>query len=78
MNGGSQQFFYCFGCHESGDVFSFVAKIEKVTFPEAVRIVAGKCGIPLPKREFSSPEEAAGIAAAGQALRIARDRDRLV
>jgi len=28
--------------------------------PEAVRIVAGKCGIPLPKREFSSPEEAAG------------------
>ena len=29
-------------------------------FPEAVRIVAGKCGIPLPKREFSSPEEAAG------------------
>jgi DNA primase len=59
VNGGSQQFFYCFGCHESGDVFSFVAKIEKVTFPEAVRIVAQKCGIPLPKREFSSPEEAA-------------------
>jgi DNA primase len=29
-----------------------------VTFPEAVRIVAQKCGIPLPKREFSSPEEA--------------------
>ena len=60
VNGGSQQFFYCFGCQASGDVFSFVAKIENVTFPEAVRIVAGKCGIPLPKREFSSPEEAAG------------------
>jgi DNA primase len=60
VNGGSQQFFYCFGCQASGDVFSFVAKIENVTFPEAVRIVAQKCGIPLPKREFSSPEEAAG------------------
>ena len=59
VNGGSQQFFYCFGCQASGDVFSFVGKIENVSFPEAVRIVAGKCGIPLPKREFSSPEEAA-------------------
>jgi DNA primase len=55
-----QQFFYCFGCQASGDVFSFVGKIENVGFPEAVRIVAGNCGIPLPKREFSSPEEAAG------------------
>ena len=54
-----RQFYHCFGCHESGDVFSFVGKIEKVGFPEAVRIVAQKCGIPLPKREFSSPEEAA-------------------
>jgi DNA primase len=55
-----RQFYHCFGCQASGDVFSFVEKIENVTFPEAVRIVAGKCGIPLPKREFSSPEEAAG------------------
>lgn len=54
-----RQFFHCFGCHESGDVFTFVGKIENVTFPEAVRIVAQKCGIPLPRREFSSPEEAA-------------------
>jgi DNA primase len=55
-----RQFYHCFGCQASGDVFSFVARIENVGFPEAVRIVAGKCGIPLPKREFSSPEEAAG------------------
>jgi DNA primase len=54
-----RQFYHCFGCHESGDVFSFVGKIENVTFPEAVRIVAQKCGIPLPRREFSSPQEAA-------------------
>ena len=44
-----RQFYHCFGCQASGDVFSFVAKIENVTFPEAVRIVAGKCGIPLPR-----------------------------
>ena len=54
-----RQFYHCFGCQASGDVFSFVAKIENVPFPEAVRIVAGKCGIPLPKKEFSSPEQAA-------------------
>ncbi len=55
-----RQFYHCFGCQASGDVFSFVGKIENVGFPEAVRIVAQKSGIPLPKREFSSPEEAAG------------------
>jgi DNA primase len=54
-----RQFYHCFGCGVSGDVFSFVQKIENVTFPEAVRIVAQKAGIPLPKREFSSPEQAA-------------------
>ncbi|MDQ2832762.1 MAG: DNA primase [Acidobacteriota bacterium] len=51
-------YFYCFGCHEKGDVFTFVMKMESVSFPEAVRAVAGKCGIALPKREFNSPEEA--------------------
>jgi DNA primase len=51
-------YFYCFGCHEKGDVFTFVMKLESISFPEAIRVVATKCGIPLPKREFSSPEEA--------------------
>ena len=54
-----RQFYHCFGCGVSGDVFSFVGKIENVSFLEAVRIVAQKAGIPVPKREFSSPEEAA-------------------
>jgi DNA primase len=63
-----RQFYHCFGCQASGDVFSFVGKIENVGFPEAVRIVAQKCGIPLPKREFSSPEEAAGARLRGRLL----------
>jgi len=50
--------YYCFGCHEHGDVFTFVMKMESVSFPEAVRSVATKMNIPLPKREFSSPEDA--------------------
>ncbi|MGC2300483.1 MAG: DNA primase [Acidobacteriaceae bacterium] len=54
-----RQFFNCFGCHEHGDVFTFIQKIENVGFSEAVRTVAQKCGIPLPKRDFASPEEAA-------------------
>jgi DNA primase len=57
---GAKQFFYCFGCQATGDVFTFVGRLENVGFPEAVRVVAQKCGIPLPKREYSSPEEAAG------------------
>jgi DNA primase len=53
-----RQFFNCFGCHEHGDVFTFIQKIENVGFSEAVRTVAQKSGVPLPKREFASPEEA--------------------
>jgi DNA primase len=52
-------YFYCFGCHEKGDVFTFVMKMDSISFPEAVRAVAQKAGIPLPRREFSSPREAA-------------------
>jgi DNA primase len=63
-----RQFFHCFGCGVSGDVFTFVGKIENVSFPEAVRTVAQKAGIPLPKREFSSPEEAAEARMRGKLL----------
>src|SRR6266699_2247717 len=54
----TKQFYYCFGCGENGDVFSFVQKIENISFPEAVRAVAQKMGIALPKATFSSAAEA--------------------
>ena len=54
----TRQFFYCFGCGVKGDVFAFVQKIENVTFMEAVRAVAQKFGIALPKLSYSSPAEA--------------------
>ena len=65
-----RQFFHCFGCGVSGDVFTFVSKMENVSFPEAVRIVAQKCGIPLPKKEYSSPEEAAEARMRGKLLEL--------
>ncbi len=54
----TRQFYHCFGCGVSGDVFSFVQKVENITFPEAVRVVAQKLGIALPKISYSSPAEA--------------------
>jgi DNA primase len=54
----TKQFFYCFGCGAKGDIFAFVQKIENVTFMEAVRAVAQKFGIALPKISYSSPVEA--------------------
>ena len=43
-----KEIFYCFGCHKGGNVFSFVMEIERVAFPEAIKIVADKVGMPLP------------------------------
>jgi DNA primase len=54
----TRQFYHCFGCGASGDVFSFVQKVENISFPEAVRLIAQKLGVPMPKVTFSSPQEA--------------------
>ena len=54
----TRQFYHCFGCGASGDVFSFVQKLENITFPESVRLIAQKLGVPMPKVAFSSPQEA--------------------
>ena len=54
----TRQFYHCFGCGLSGDVFSFVQKIENITFPEAVRLVAQKLGIVIPQATYNTPAEA--------------------
>src|SRR3954470_4049068 len=66
----SKQFYYCFGCQASGDVFSFVQKIENITFPEAVRAVAQKLGIALPKQQYSGPAEAKEAALRGALIEM--------
>lgn len=51
---GSMKIFKCFGCGESGDVFSFIEKIENVGFYEALEILAKRAGITLPERKYDS------------------------
>jgi len=62
-------FFHCFGCGEHGDVFSFVMKVESLPFPDAVRRVAERFGLPVPEesdgaRPRGEPLVAANTAAA--------------
>ena len=52
-----KQIFHCFGCGKGGDVFTFVMEMEKCQFPEAVRMVAEKCGIAIPRPKERTPEE---------------------
>ncbi len=52
-----KQIFYCFGCGKGGDVYNFVMDMEKCEFPEAVKVVAEKCGIAVPRQKERSPEE---------------------
>jgi DNA primase len=54
----TKEIFYCFGCHKGGSVFNFVMEIERVPFPEAIKIVAEKAGVPLPQLVDDSRFEA--------------------
>src|ERR1700687_3121693 len=52
-----KQIYHCFGCGVGGDVFNFVMEMEKCAFPEAIRVVAEKCGIAIPRPKDQSPGE---------------------
>ena len=54
----AKEIFYCFGCHKGGSVFNFVMEMERVSFPEAIKLVAEKSGVPLPKMVDDSRFEA--------------------
>ncbi len=51
-----RQFFHCFGCGKGGDVFTFLMEHEGWSFPETLKYLAQKAGIPLPRRR--APDEA--------------------
>ncbi len=53
-----RQGYYCFGCNAHGDVLNFVMQIEGVSFYEALKSLAERYGIPMPKRSSYADEDA--------------------
>ena len=54
---GDKKFYYCFGCHASGNAISFVMEMEKVDFSNAVESLAKKGGIQIKYENGYKPEE---------------------
>jgi DNA primase len=50
-------FFHCFGCHVGGDVFKFLELHERVTFPDAVKMLAQKFGVALPQLDENGSDD---------------------
>lgn len=48
----NDQFFYCFGCHKSGDVITFIMGIESLDFNDAVKFLADRAKMPLPEVKY--------------------------
>lgn len=48
--------FYCFGCHEGGDIFKFIMKIDNCGFMDALKLLANRYGIPVPERQKTAAE----------------------
>src|SRR5260370_6880369 len=53
----TRKIYQCLGRGKGGDVFSFVMEMEKCEFPDAVRLVAEKSGIAVPRAKERSPQE---------------------
>lgn len=50
------QFYYCFGCHKSGDVISFIREIESLDFADAVKLLAERAKMPLPDVRYDDEQ----------------------
>ncbi len=55
----AKQMYYCFGCGEGGNVYTFLMKYENFTFVEAVKELARKAGISLPEQEMTGEQKKA-------------------
>ena len=53
----SKQMYHCFGCGESGNVFTFLMKYENYSFPEALKVLADRAGVNLPEIEYSQEQK---------------------
>lgn len=52
-----KEMYYCFGCGEGGNVYSFIMKYENYSFLEAVKMLADRAGVTLPEAEYSEEEK---------------------
>lgn len=64
-----KQMYYCFGCGAGGNVIGFLMKVDGLTFPEAVKALAGRCGISLPTGKLT-PEQKRRLSEREQLLEI--------
>jgi DNA primase len=53
-----KQVFHCFGCGEGGDVIGFLMKIDGTTFPQAIKLLAERLGIPVLPQRGGEPNKA--------------------
>ena len=67
----AHQFYKCFGCGAGGDVLKFVMEVERLSFYEALKLVADRNGIPMPKRAEYADEDSKLRAALYQMHEIA-------
>ena len=63
-----RQIYHCFGCGESGNAFKFLMRHERMEFPEAVEMLAKKCGVSLPDQD--APELARTASLSSQLYKI--------
>ncbi|MDP2927221.1 MAG: DNA primase [Candidatus Omnitrophota bacterium] len=63
-----RQIYHCFGCGESGNAFKFLMRHERMEFPEAVEMLAKKCGVSLPDQD--KPELARAASLSSQLYKV--------
>ncbi|MDA8430094.1 MAG: DNA primase [Geobacteraceae bacterium] len=55
----AREIFHCFGCGAGGNAFSFIMRIEGLSFPEAVKLMARRTGVEIEERQLSQAEKQA-------------------
>ncbi len=69
----AKQRYYCFGCHATGDVVHFVMEMEHVSFYEALKSLAERYGVPMPKRSQYADEDSKARGAVYQMHELAQE-----